>query len=263
MPLEILDLAPLAWALLTFAAILIGMSKTAVPGANTISIAIFAAFLPPKESTAAILLLLIVGDVFALISYRRHADWKTLLRLIPAVAIGLLTGAVFLVFANDSWVRRAIGVILLLLVAFNTWQRVKKSRGAGANSAQSDIADHVHSREARTARWGYGSLGGFTTMVANAGGPPMALYFLSVGFPVKAFLGTAAWFFAVINLVKVPIMASIGLFVPEVLTLALFMVPGVIVGAVIGRWIASRIKQQAFDYAILIFTALGAAYLLI
>lgn len=258
MPLQILDLPPYAWALLVFAALLIGISKTALPGVNTLSIAIFAAFLPPKESTAALLLMLIVGDVFALISYRRHADWKTLIRLIPAVAVGLVAGALFLAFANDSWVRRAIGVILLLLVAFNAWQRLCKARmgfepAGTASSTQSGGA---------LARSGYGSLGGFTTMVANAGGPPMSLYFLSVGFPVKAFLGTAAWFFAVINLVKVPIMAGLGLFVPEVLSLALLMVPGVVAGALIGRWIASRIQQRAFEYAILLFTALGALYLL-
>lgn len=263
MTLQFLDLSPAAWGLLTFSAILIGLSKTAIPGINTISIAIFAAFLPPKESTAAILLLLIVGDVFALISYRRHARWRTLIRLIPAVTIGLAAGALFLAFANDSWVRRAIGVILLLLVAFNAWQQFRKSRRPSMISSQSGDDETDSGSGTRTARWGYGSLGGFTTMVANAGGPPMSLYFLSVGFPVKAFLGTAAWFFAVINLVKVPIMAGLGLFVPEVLTLALLMVPGVIVGAIIGRWIASRIKQQAFNYAILIATALGAAYLLL
>ncbi|MGO3147019.1 MAG: sulfite exporter TauE/SafE family protein [Leucobacter sp.] len=261
MSLQILDLPPFAWGLLAFAALLIGVSKTALPGVNTLSIAIFAAFLPPKESTAALLLMLIVGDVFALISYRSHADWKTLTRLIPAVAVGLVAGALFLAFANDSWVRRAIGVILLALVAFNAWQRFRKSRKMTGISSGPRAA--VSRSGGLLARSGYGSLGGFTTMVANAGGPPMALYFLSVGFPVKAFLGTAAWFFAVINLVKVPIMASLGLFVPEVLTLALLMVPGVVVGALIGRWIASRIQQRAFEYAILLCTALGALYLLV
>lgn len=253
MPLQILELLPFAWVLLAFAALLIGISKTALPGVNTLSIAIFAAFLPPKESTAAILLLLIVGDVFALISYRRHAEWKILIKLIPAVAVGLVAGALFLAFANDSWVRRAIGVILLALVAFNAWQRVRRSRSIDPNVTRPGGV---------LARAGYGSLGGFTTMVANAGGPPMSLYFLLIGFPVKAFLGTAAWFFAVINLVKVPIMAGLGLFIPEVLTLALLLVPGVVIGALIGRWIASRIQQRAFEYAILLCTALGALYLL-
>lgn len=253
MPLQILELPPFAWALLGFAAVLIGLSKTALPGVNTLSIAIFAAFLPPKESTAALLLLLIVGDVFALISYRRHADWKTLIKLIPAVTVGLAVGALFLAFAGDSWVRRAIGAILLALVLYAVWQRIR--------AHNTTVPPRRQGEGSTLAMAGYGSLGGFTTMVANAGGAPMSLYFLSTGFPVKAFLGTAAWFFAIINLVKVPIMAGLGLFVPEVLSLALLTVPGVVVGALLGRWIAFRIRQRSFEYAILLFTALGAIYL--
>jgi uncharacterized membrane protein YfcA len=61
--------------------------------------------LPAKESTGTILLLLIVGDAFALVSYRRHADWRTIVRMAPAVVLGLVAGAVFLVVATDALVR--------------------------------------------------------------------------------------------------------------------------------------------------------------
>lgn len=252
---QVPQLSPFAWALLALAALLIGVSKTAIPGINTISIAIFAAFLPPKASTAAILLLLIVGDVFALVSYRRHAKWRTLLRLIPAVALGLAAGALFLAFAEDSWVRRVIGAILLLLIAFTLWQRRQQSRG--------NTREPHHTASGSFSGSGYGTLGGFTTMVANAGGPVMAMYFLSAGFPVKAFLGTAAWFFAVINIVKLPIMAGLGLFTREVLTLNLLLVPLVVIGSLFGRWIASRIQQRTFEYVVVLGTVLGALYLLV
>ncbi|WP_255572573.1 sulfite exporter TauE/SafE family protein [Leucobacter tenebrionis] len=248
------DLAPAAWALLAVAALLVGVSKTAIPGINTLSIAVFAAVLPARASTGALLILLIVGDLFALLSYRRHADWATLLRLVPAVVVGLALGAVFLALADDSWVRRVIGVILLLIIAFTVWRRsAKRLRTAEEESV----------RAAAFARVGYGSLGGFTTMVANAGGPVMSMYFLAARFPVKAFLGTAAWFFAVLNLAKLPISAGLGLVTPATLMLDLLLVPGVIGGAVLGRWIAGRIKQQAFEWAVILCTTLGAVYLLV
>ena len=69
-----------AWALLAFAALIAGFGKTALPGSSTIAVVILASVLPARTSTAAMLLLFIVGDVFALIVYRRHADWRTLLR---------------------------------------------------------------------------------------------------------------------------------------------------------------------------------------
>ncbi|QAB19013.1 sulfite exporter TauE/SafE family protein [Leucobacter muris] len=247
-------LAPPAWALLALAAVLVGVSKTAIPGINTLSIAVFAAVLPARASTGALLLLLIVGDLFALLSYRRHADWRTLIRLIPAVVAGLALGAGFLAVADDAWVRRVIGVILLLIIAFTLWQRARR-RPIGVEPASD--------RAAALARVGYGSLGGFTTMVANAGGPVMSMYFLAARFPVKAFLGTAAWFFAVLNLAKLPVSVGLGLITPGTLLLDLLLVPGVIGGAMLGRWIADRIRQQAFEWAVILCTVLGALYLLL
>ena len=79
------DLGVLGWAALAVAALVIGMSKTALPGAGTVAAASFAAVLPAKQSTGTILLLLIVGDMFALWMYRQHAEWRSLLRLAPAL----------------------------------------------------------------------------------------------------------------------------------------------------------------------------------
>lgn len=251
------DLAPAAWLLLAAAAMLVGISKTAIPGINTLSIAAFAAVLPARSSTGALLILLLLGDAFALLSYRKYAHWPTLLRLIPAVVVGLALGALFLALADDGWVRRVIGVSLLFVVGFTLWQRARRAAGPTAPEG-GQVPD-----SGRLAAAGYGTLGGFTTMVANAGGPVMSMYFLAARFPVHAFLGTAAWFFAVINLTKLPISIGLGLITPELLTLDLVLAPGVILGAIIGRWIASRIKQRAFDWAVTVCTILGACYLLL
>lgn len=202
------DLAFTVWALLALAALLVGVSKTGIPGINTLSIAIFAAVLPAKASTGALLLLLIIGDIFALIAYRRHADWGTLIRLIPAVITGFVFGGLFLGFADDASVRRVIGVVLLVTICFTLWQRWRGRRTRAAVAGEEPAV-------ASASRFGYGALGGFTTMVANAGGPVMSMYFLAARFPVKAFLGTAAWFFAVINVAKVPVSAGLGLITPR------------------------------------------------
>lgn len=245
------ELGAWAWVLLALAAFFVGMSKTAVPGVNTIAIAIFAAILPARASTAALLLLLILGDVFALAIYRRHADWPTLLRLVPAVIVGMVIGAFFLAYASDDGVRRAIGVILILLMAVTVWQRYRPSSGEGTPLRQ------------RFVRAGYGSLGGFTTMVANAGSAAMSMYLLAARFKVQAFLGTAAWLFALINLSKVPVAVGLGLVTPTTLVLDLLLAPGVVVGALVGWWIARRMRQAVFDWAVIIATTAGAVYLLL
>lgn len=92
-------------------------------GANTVSLAIFAAVLPARASTGVLLPLLIVGDVLAVLTYRRHAHWPTLWRLFPAVAAGVVFGTLFLVWADDGIVRTSIGAILLLMAAVTMWRR--------------------------------------------------------------------------------------------------------------------------------------------
>ncbi|QIG38704.1 sulfite exporter TauE/SafE family protein [Microbacterium sp. 4R-513] len=244
------ELTPFLWCLLALGALVVGLSKTALPGGATLAVALFAAVLPARTSTATLLVLLIVGDAFALLMYRRHADWKTLVRLAPAVIAGLVVGAVFLALADDDWVRRTIGVILLIVVAFTFWLRRRTERSAALVAG------------GRAASIGYGTLGGFTTMVANAGGPVMSMYFLASRFEVKAFLGTAAWFFAIVNIAKLPFAIGLGLLNTHTLLIDLVLVPAVVVGALIGRLLADRMNQAVFERVVYILTIVAAVYLL-
>ena len=193
------ELSTAAWALLLAAAFLIGIAKTALPGAATISVAAFAAVLPARESTAALLVLLIVGDLVAVWTYRHQADVKALVRLIPTVAVGVVAGAAFLAFSNDVLMRRSIGVILLLLTALTLYLMRR-----GTLSSE-------HALTNPKVRGLYGALGGFTSMAANAGGPVMTLYFVAARFDVLRFIATQAWFFFIINVTKLPFSIGLGL----------------------------------------------------
>lgn len=246
-------LDPWAWALLGLAAVVIGISKTALPGGSILAIALFAAVLPARTSTAATLLLLMVGDVFALLAYRRHAHWPTLLRLAPAVVGGLLLGFAFLALTGDAAVRRAIGVILLLMIAVTLWRRWRQRREEAATAARGGVL----------LAGVYGTLGGFTTMVANAGGPVMSMYFLATRTPVQVFLGTSAWFFAIINVIKVPFLAGIGLFTAPVLLTDAALAPLVVLGALLGLRVVRRLDQRLFDRIVIALTVVGAVYLLL
>jgi uncharacterized membrane protein YfcA len=249
----VIALDPWAWAALAVAAVTIGISKTALPGGSILAIALFAAVLPARTSTAATLLLLMVGDLFALLAYRRHAHWPTLLRLAPAVIAGLLVGFAFLALAGDGVVRRAIGVILLLMIAVTLWRRWRQSKADTLAPPSGGIV----------LAGAYGTLGGFTTMVANAGGPVMSMYFLATRTPVQVFLGTSAWFFAIINVIKVPFLAGLGLFHAPVLLMDAVLAPLVVIGALLGLRVARRMNQRVFDRIVIVLTILGAVYLLI
>ena len=185
-----------------------------------LSLLALAAVLPARESTGALLVLLILGDLFAVWTYHAHADWAVLRRLVPTVLAGVLVGTFFLAVADDGTVRRVIGVTLLVLVVLVVLTLVRRAAARGsrdpsrldaAGSAAGDVAPPADRAAGR--RWrgrfgtgGYGVLAGFTTMVANAGGPVMSMYFLASRFSISRFLGTAAWFFFAVNLAKNPVL---------------------------------------------------------
>src|SRR5690606_23059048 len=220
-----------------------------------VSLAIFAAVLPARASTGVLLPILIAGDVLAVLTYRRHAHWPTLWRLFPAVAVGVVVGTVFLLWADDGIVRTSIGAILLLMSAITVLRR--------RQAAEGDAPDALTSRAGRAKARSYGVLGGFTTMVANAGGPVMSLYLLSAGFRKLGFLGTSAFFFLIVNVAKVPFSAGLGLIDADSLLLDAALVLFVVPGALLGKWAVTRINQRLFEQIVIGATVVGALQLLL
>lgn len=120
---------------MAIASLVIGFSKTSFGGIAAIAVAVFALAMPAKESTATVLLLLLVGDVIAVSRYRT-VSWSLLIRLIPSVLPGLALGALFMNVVDDVTMRRTIGGLLLVMVLLQLWQRRPRrsgpARGTGA-----------------------------------------------------------------------------------------------------------------------------------
>lgn len=146
------------WAVLAVAALLVGLAKTSIGGLGSVAVALFASVMPARESTAAVLLLLLIGDSLAIAVYRRHCDWSLLRHLVPGVLPGLLLGTATLAVFGDRTIEITIASILLLLVVV---QLVTSRRGVRPDDPPWSGA----------AKAGTGIAAGFTTMVANAGGP--------------------------------------------------------------------------------------------
>jgi uncharacterized membrane protein YfcA len=107
----------------------------------------------------------------------------------------------------------------------------------------------------------YGGLAGFTTMVANAGGPPMNLYLLAAKYDKLRFLGTTAWFFFAVNLTKLPVSIGLGIVRPDTALLAGVLAPVVLLGTWLGRITIKRIDQATFEKLVTVFVAISALFL--
>jgi len=244
----VFDLTPIQWVLVGFSAVVIGISKTGLPGVGILAIPLFAAVLPARASTGVVLPMLLVADVVAVAWYRHHAAWRHVWRLLPWAVAGVLLGYLALGRMNDRQIRPLIGAIVLAMLGLNL------------------LRPRVPWLEQQMPRcwWfaaGLGLLAGGTTMLANAAGPIMILYLLAMGLPKTAFIGTAAWYFLIMNALKVPFSAHLGLIHAESLLFNLKLVPLVLVGTGLGLLIMRRIPQKLFEAAMQILTAAGAVHL--
>jgi uncharacterized membrane protein YfcA len=108
-----------------------------------------------------------------------------------------------------------------------------------------------------------GLLAGLSTMMANAAGPIMAIYLLAMRLPKHQYLGTGAWYFFIVNLLKIPFSASLGLITWTSLKTNLLLFPLIAFGAVVGIRLLKIIPQKLFIRLIQGLTAAGAVKLLI
>lgn len=245
-------LLPWQWALAGFGAFCLGLSKTGVAGLGIVSVALFALLLPPRDSVGIVLIVLICADVLAVSVYRRHAEWKHLVRLIPWAAAGIVAGYFALGRVDDAQVKKLIGGILLLMVVLQGLQRRHK-----AQTGAVDAFPHTLWFVALT-----GVAAGFTTMIANAAGPIMVVYLLAIGLPKMAFVGTAAWYFLLLNLFKVPFQMNLGAIDLPALQIAAPLVPCALAGGLLGRVVLPRIDQKLFESLALFFTLAAGLRLL-
>jgi uncharacterized membrane protein YfcA len=240
-----------SWVALLLAAALVGFAKTCLGGAASVGVVLFAAALPARESTGALLPLLLIGDLLAVGLYRRHGSWTTLLRLLPGVLPGLALGAWFVAAVDDTVMRLAIGVILLVMTGIQLVQRARSR-----TSREPPSPDQLLSV-------GIGALAGFATMTANAGGPVMTLYLILAGLPMLGMLGTGAWFFLSVNLAKLPFSAGLGLITAPSLLMDATLVPAMLLGGLVGVLTVRRMKQATFEVAALGLGMVAAVLLVI
>jgi hypothetical protein len=239
------------WVLGAMGAFLVGLSKTGIPGLGILNVAIFALAFPSRESVGIVLVILICADIVAVAAYRRDASWAHLWRLFPWAAAGVILGYLALGRVNEEQMRRLIGVILLALSAF---QYVRSRQPAQLEGEAQPISRFFAPLTGVTA--------GFTTMVANAAGPVMMLYLLAMRLPKIVFVGTAAWYFFLLNLFKVPFSASLGLINPSTLGVSLALGLFAMAGAYVGRPIVERLNQRAFELIALGLTVVAALLML-
>lgn len=214
----------------------VGLSKTAISGFGLLAVTLCVSIIPARESTGVMLLLLLVGDFFAIKIYKNYVEWKLIRSLIVPVSIGICIGAIFLMKSTDLELKRFIGWIVIALVVSFVFSKVVPIQLKSRNTHLYHILGLF-----------LGTLSGFMSAVANAGGTPMGIYLLIRKNEKKIFMGNSAWFFFILNLSKLPIVFILNLLNFESFQYLMIPLPFVFLGALLGKQILAKINQNIFQ----------------
>jgi uncharacterized membrane protein YfcA len=108
----------------------------------------------------------------------------------------------------------------------------------------------------------FGIMGGFSTMIGNAAGPIMSVFLLSMHLPKTSFVGTAAWFFMVVNYLKIPLQVFVwNNITRESLLFDVTMIPIIITGAVLGVILVKKVPEKHYKTLVYAMTMISAILL--
>ena len=232
------------WLLSIAGAVLIGFGKSGIKGMGPVIVTLMVLAFGGKASTGLIMPLLITGDVIAVIYYRKFIRWEILFKVLPWMAIGVLLGALLGKELPEVAFRKAMSITILISAVLMILSDLRKSEKVPKHWAFATIL---------------GLLAGFTSMVGNLAGAFANLFFLSLRISKEDFIGTAAWLYLFINLLKLTFhVFSWQTVNAQTLPMSLLLIIPLILGLLIGFRLVKLIKPQSFRRFVIIATAIGA-----
>jgi uncharacterized protein len=225
---------------------LVGLAKGGFSGMGAAAMPLLVLVMDPIKAAAMLLPVLLLQDLVGVWSFRKTFDRQILLYMVPGAALGILLGWLLAAFVEVDWVKAMVGAIALVFGL----QRLAAMAGRQLRLAR-PMPEWVGSL--------WGMVAGFTSHIAHAGGPPFQVWTLGRGMSSTVYAGTAAIFFAIINLMKVPAYWSLGQFDAETLLLAAILAPFAILSTLVGVWAVRRIAYERFQLIVsLIMVLVGA-----
>ena len=250
----------LPWLIGSVSALIIGISKTGVPGIGILAVPFLANAYGGQQSIGIMLPMLIVGDCFAVAWYYKSTKWNVLWKLYPWIIPGLIAGGYALYYLNQingktDIFSKIIGIFVLLMMFIHLMSKKLGSKVTPTSSFGVALT---------------GSSAGFATVVSNAAGSIMQIYLQALKISKDDFMGTISMYFFTINLVKIPILMLLTKLIPKTpmisqrgLLIDLTYIPIIVLGVYIGKWMLPRIPEKSFNNIILILAGAAAIKLIL
>ncbi|MBO9112650.1 MULTISPECIES: sulfite exporter TauE/SafE family protein [Rhizobium/Agrobacterium group] len=234
----------------TIAIIILGLSKGGFAGIGMISTPMLALVMGPLEAASFMLPVMLSQDAIAVLMYRRIYNRKSLAVLLPGAVLGVIA-AYLLASSVAEWVvELVLGVVSL---AFALWQLLTTWRGAPIKA---------DSKGNSTLGIACGAGAGFTSTIAHAGSPPFQFYAMPLRLSRDEYVGTSVYFFAILNVMKLPVFFSLGQFNTAELPLIAMFIPIAMVSSWVGGKLVRYVSPEKFNMLIIILL-IGVSFALI
>ena len=228
---ELLISDPWFYLLAVPAVLLVGISKGGFGGgAGIVAVPVLSFMVPLPQAAAILLPILCVMDLFAVSAYRGQYSVPNLRRLLPGGLVGIAGGTLAFGVLDERWLRVFVGAIAVAFVM--QWVLGRNALKAKKPGAVGGVF--------------WGAVGGLTSTLAHAGGPPVSVYLLPQKLPPVLFVGTTVIVFTMFNYVKLIPYAWFGQLSADNLATSLVLLPLAPLGIKLGRWLLERINGVLF-----------------
>ncbi|MCV2403106.1 sulfite exporter TauE/SafE family protein [Marinomonas sp. C2222] len=226
-------------SLIALAVFITGISKGGFSGAfGILAVPIISLHTSPVVATAIMLPILCIMDIFTVQKFWKKWSTEHLRRCIPAALAGIIIGGLTASWISADWIKVLVGLIAIGFT-INTWS---KSFKKSSNKPLPYLVGKL-----------WCTLGGFTSFIAHAGGPPMNVYLLRCNLEKTQYVATSAVIFSAINYAKIIPYGLLGQLKVSNILLSLCFIPVAYLGVQMGAWLHYRLPSEQFFKFMYIF----------
>jgi len=225
---------PWFYALAIPAVLITAISKGGfAAGAGNLLVPMMALSVPAPVAAGIALPLLCAMDVSGLRAWWGKWDAREMRVLIPGALLGILIGGLVFTLMSDRAIKALVGITTLAFLARTLW--LARHREAPPPAPHNPLKGGICAAAA-----------GFTSTIAHAGSPPLAIYLYPRRLNRQVMAATTVVFFGIVNYVKLVPYYFLGNLSIGNLTTSLVLLPLAPIGVHLGIWLQKRVTDAMF-----------------
>ncbi|MFV0246248.1 MAG: sulfite exporter TauE/SafE family protein [Qingshengfaniella sp.] len=221
------------WIAAGLATLLLGLAKGGIAIAASLVVPVMSLVMPPINAAGLLLPLFLLSDIYAVWLFRSSFSRRNLTILIPAGVLGVIAGFLLVSHISENTSK-------LIVAGVGLWFLIDRLRDRYTRVERPPRPADLP----RGLFWGI--LAGVTSYISHSGGPPFQAYMLPQKLPKMVFAGTATFFFACVNLAKLPAFILAGQVTLASTEKVILLTPLALIGARMGYRLTEILSDKLF-----------------